>query len=152
MKAKEAMMVERLTQIFGFNFTLDPILLTKLGDAANQAATISSKLLYKSEYDAGNSGAAKTINFTTDGPCQKLTLTADCVLTIATPPAGASGILRVVQNATGNWTITFPANWNTQANVPLVVINTALKATIYSWYSDGTVVYLGLFGTGFDVS
>lgn len=147
------MLVERIEDITGVDFsTEDPLQVKKLGTGATQSGTMSGKLLYKTEFDAGNSGAAKTLSFTTDGPVQKLTLTASCTLTIATPPAGASGILRVVQNGTGGWLLTFPANWNTQANVPLVVVTTALTATIFSWYSDGAVVYYGLFGTAFDVS
>ena len=152
MRAKEAMMVERIEEFLGTDFTDDPMVITRIGANSNQAASVDAKLLYKTEYDAGNSGAAKTLDFVANGPNQKLTLTASCALTIATPPSGASGVLRVVQNATGGWTLTFPANWNTQANVPITVVTTAGKVTIYTWYSDGSVVYLGSFGTAFDVS
>jgi len=151
-REKEAMMVERIVDFLGTVFSADPMLISQLGSGANQAASISSKLFYKTEHDAGNSGSAKTLNFSTDGPIQKLVLTASCTLTISTPPAGASGILRVVQDVVGGWLITFPANWNTQANIAITVTTTASKATIYSWYSDGSVVYLGSFGTSFDVS
>lgn len=152
MRKKEAMMVERIESLFGTDFDDDPMEISQLGYGTNQAASIDNQLLYKNEYDAGNSGSSKTLDFVTNGPNQRLILTASCVLTIASPPAGASGVLRTIQNATGGWALTFPANWNTQANVPITVVTTALKATIYTWYSDGSVVYLGSFGTGFDVS
>lgn len=142
------MFVERLEQQFGFDFADDPIVLTKLGTVIQ----FTGKQTFEPEYDAGNSGAAKTLDWVTNGTTQKLTLTANCVITAAVPPAGTRFLVRVVQNATGGWSITWPANYNFQANIIPPYLTTALKATLWFGYSDGSVVYLSLAGTAFDVS
>lgn len=61
------------------------------------------------EFDAGTSGATKTINWF-NGNAQKLTLTANCAITFtgpltlgsgyATQTGGASYVLRIVQDST----------------------------------------------------
>lgn len=60
------------------------------------------------EYDNGNSGTSKTIDFV-NGHNQKITLTGDCTLTITPPASTAPGYmtLRVIQDATGSRALTF---------------------------------------------
>lgn len=62
-------------------------------------------------FDAGNSGAAKTIDLA-NGNVQKLTLTANCTLTLTSPASGAyrSLLLMVFQDGTGSRTITWPGS------------------------------------------
>jgi hypothetical protein len=64
------------------------------------------------EYDNGNSGAAKTIDFN-NGQNQKITLTADCTFTL-TPISIENSTNRVqitiYQDGTGEWDIILPSN------------------------------------------
>lgn len=59
-------------------------------------------------FDAGNSGAAKTINWPT-AAFQKLTVTANTVLTFNPPATGTYLELYLVQDGTGGRTVTLPA-------------------------------------------
>jgi hypothetical protein len=67
-------------------------------------------------FDIGNSGAAATANLA-NGNVQKITLTANCTLTLTSPATGAyrSMLLMVFQDGTGSRTITWPASvkWGT---------------------------------------
>lgn len=90
------------------------------------------------EFDAGSSGAAKTIDWT-NGCAQKLTLTADTTLTFVDPSEAAFLILRYVQDSTGGWTAAQPA----------AVVDTAgdlrfsaLAETVGYYYFDGTSYHL----------
>lgn len=138
---------ERLEDRFGGDLTADPWVISKVADAIS----ISSKIAYVPEYNAGNSGATLTLNLTTNGPNQKLVLTAACTFTIATPVAGTSGVIRTVQNGSGGNNITWPTNVNFQNDSAPFVTTTASTATLYSYYSDGTVIYMAVFGTNFSV-
>lgn len=82
-------------------------------DAVNDITLVKSKFKTISstvEYDNGNSGAAKTIDFN-NGKRQKLTLTDNCTLTF-TAVAGSNltftTLLKIIQDGTGNWNLTFP--------------------------------------------
>lgn len=148
MKTIEAMFVERMSTLMGVVFTDDPMVITKLGIGVS----VLGKQTYEPTYDAGNSGSAKTLDWAANGTTQKLTLTASCTITAAVPPAGVTFKVNVVQNASGGWSLTWPANYNFQSNITPVVITTALSGTLWQGYSTGSVVYLSVAGTGFDVS
>ncbi len=140
---------ERMDGLTGATWaSQDPVTPTKYG----VSISISTKIPYCPEYDAGNSGASITLNLTTNGPNQKLTLTAACTLTIASPVAGASGYIRTVQNGTGGYALTWPSNVEFEGDTAPTVTTTALKCTIYPWISDGTKIYVGVFGTNYSVS
>lgn len=84
------------------------------GTAGKATLAVESKVMtntgpigYAAEFDAGNSGAAKTINLV-DGSYQKLTLTANaCAITLSSvngPPAVGRYRVKLVQDATGGRT------------------------------------------------
>lgn len=58
------------------------------------------------EYDKGASGTAATINWA-DGQRQCITLNNHCVITLGTPLGVGVCDLRIAQNGTGNWNITW---------------------------------------------
>lgn len=149
MREKEAMMVERIEDLFGTDFTDDPMEVTQFGHTG--VVVSNGKVVYEAEYDAGNSGATKTIDIA-NGTTQKITMTANCVFTIATPPAGATIKLNIVQNGTGGWTFTFGGNVNYQSDIAPVLITTANTSSILQGYSNGTVIFLTSAGTGYSVS
>lgn len=65
---------------------------------------------FKEEVDNGNSGTEKTIDWNA-GQKQKLTLNGNVVLTFTDPSHGVGMLqLKLVQDATGGRTVTFPAS------------------------------------------
>lgn len=108
--------------------------------------TATAKLVNLTEYDAGNSGASKTITWT-DGQNQKLTLTASTTLTFASPGAGMTAKLKLTQGGTGSYTVTWPTiKW---AGGAAPTLSTAVGAIdIVSLYYDGSAYY-GTAGIGF---
>ena len=59
-------------------------------------------------YDAGNSGAATTIDWATNGNLQKVTLTANCTFTFTAPSKPGGQRLIVIGNGT-DYLCTWPA-------------------------------------------
>ncbi len=89
------------------------------------------------ETDNGNSGASKTITWSTVKD-QKLTLTADCTLTFVSPGATGPLTLKLIQDSTGGRNVQWPSSC---INVP--VLSPIANATnIVTFYSDGTNYHL----------
>jgi hypothetical protein len=63
---------------------------------------------FVSEYNVGNSGAAKTINWA-NGNHQRITLTAACAFTFTGLSGPFTGYLKVIQGGVGGFAITWPA-------------------------------------------
>jgi hypothetical protein len=99
-------------------------------------------------FDAGNSGAALTLN-AANGNVQKITLTANCTITLTSPTSGVmcSLTLLVFQDGTGARTITWPASvkWGTAGAPGLTV--TASKMDMISLFTvDGGTNWYGALG------
>lgn len=78
-------------------------------DADGLLAFTAAGVLPGGEYDAGNSGSAKTLDFAANGVAQKLTLTGSPTLTVVDPTAAAYVLIVLVQDGTGGRVVTFPA-------------------------------------------
>jgi hypothetical protein len=100
------------------------------------------------QHDAGNSGAAKTIDWN-DSNCQKLVLTGNCTLTLSNPVAGATYLLRVSQDGTGSRTLTWPAAVHWPGGTAPVITTTASKVDLIALYYDGTSYFGSVVGTNF---
>ncbi len=101
------------------------------------------EVYFDAEVDNGNSGTADTIDWTA-GNKQKSTLTDDVTFTFTDPSGPANLILKLVQDATGSRTVTWPAEvlWP-EGTAP--TLSTAANAVdIVSFYFDGT----NYFGQG----
>jgi len=96
---------------------------------------------YDTMYDAGNSGAATTIDWAANGKLQKLTLTAACTLTFTAPAGGTSLKLKLIQDGTGGWTCAFPASVIWAQGVDPVITPTIAAADVVALYYDGTNYY-----------
>jgi hypothetical protein len=140
---------ERLGGVFGGTWaTDDPILPTKVGPSiAIQSDQANSKY-----YDAGNTGAAKTIDWN-NGPTQKCTLTGNCTFTFSNPVQGATYSLEIAQDAIGSRTLTLPSTvrWTNNSSIP-TLSTTASTVTLVSFYWTGTRYLASLAGSGFNVS
>lgn len=95
---------------------------------------------YFTETDNGNSSTADTIDWTLSNK-QKSTLTGNCTFTFTAPPGPCNLILKLVQDATGSRTATWPASVKWSGGVPPTLTTTASRADIISLYYDGTVYY-----------
>lgn len=92
------------------------------------------------EFNAGNSGAAITINFS-NGSAQKVTLTASSTFTITNGQSGGAYLIRLVQGGAGSFTVTWPLSvkW-TGGTAP--TLSTAVGAVdVIGLYFDGTNYY-----------
>ena len=95
---------------------------------------------YFTETDNGNSGTADTIDWTLSNK-QKSTLTGNCTFTFTAPPGPCNLILKLVQDATGSRTVTWPAAVKWSGGTAPTLTTTASKIDIISFYYDGTNYY-----------
>lgn len=117
----------------------------------NNNVTGVKLLSFNGEYDNGNSGASKTIDFA-NGANQKITLDNNTTLTITTPAAAGHYQLRLIQDGTGGRTVTWAgtaysgSRWGGSASA--VTLNTsAAGVTLVNFFFDGT----NLYQTGFRI-
>lgn len=80
---------------------------------------IGATITHSSVYDNGNSGSSKTINFA-NGQHQKITLNDSPGITISAPGVGIY-YLRIVQDGTGNRTITWITSMYWPNGLPIVL-------------------------------
>lgn len=95
---------------------------------------------FPEEYDNGNSGTAKTIDWG-NGNKQKLTLTGNVTLTFAAPAGVGHFQLRLVQDATGSRTVTWPTI-KTPSGAAVSIASTAADETLVSIFYNGTDYYV----------
>lgn len=95
-------------------------------------------ITFDQEFDNGNSGAAKTIDFN-NGQKQKCTLTDNCVITVTAPSAGVGNFqVRFIQGTIGGHIPSFPTNWTWSNNSDPEWPTAAGAVSIVSGYFDGT--------------
>lgn len=119
--------------------------------AANGQDVHGVKVLGRiAEYDNGNSGAAKSIDWANGGQ-QRVTLNANTTLTIGTPTYAGHYQLRLVQDATGSRTVAWSGltatRWLGATSAP--AINSAANGeTIVSVYYNGSTLTQSLAKVG----
>tara|TARA_R100001086_G_C11848217_1_gene261035 strand:- start:22073 stop:23968 length:1896 start_codon:yes stop_codon:yes gene_type:complete len=99
------------------------------------------------EVDNGNSGAADTIDWGS-GNFQKSTMTGNCTYTFTAPPVKGRFQLKLVQDATGSRTATWPAAVKWPGGTAPTLTTTANAEDIITFYYDGTSYY-GVEGLNF---
>lgn len=99
-----------------------------------------TKTVSFTEIDNGNSSTADTIDWT-QGNKQKSTLTGNCTFTFTAPGGPASLILKLVQDATGSRTVTWPAAVHWSGGTAPTLTTTANKVDIITFYYDGTTYF-----------
>lgn len=101
---------------------------------------IRETIYFDEEYNNGNSGTAITIDWKL-GQKQKLTLTGNATLTFTAPRGPCNLILKVVQDATGSRTITWPSAVKWPGGTAPTLTTTASATDIIALYYDGTNYY-----------
>lgn len=99
------------------------------------------------EFDNGNSGTAKTIDWSIS-PRQKLTLTGNATLTESNLDVNPKGLLRLIQDATGGRSVTWPAARKWQGGSAPILSTSAAALDRVSHDYNGTVTY-GDAGIGY---
>jgi len=95
-------------------------------------------ITFDAEYDNGNSGSSKTINWN-NGQKQKITLTDNCTFTFTAPTSGIGVFrLKLIQDGTGSRTVTWPANVKWPNSTPPTLTTTANAYDIIAFDYDGT--------------
>lgn len=130
---------------------------TQLTLAESQVTNLTSDLASKvsitdgggeTYFDAGNTGAAIALNLA-NGNVQKITLTANCTVTLASPATGAMRTLTllVFQDGVGSRTITWPGSvkWG-NAGAPVLTLTAAKMDMISLFTIDGGVNWYGALG------
>lgn len=108
--------------------------------APKKSVNFGAFTAYFTETDNGNSSTADTIDWTLSNK-QKSTLTGNCTFTFTAPPGPCNLTFKLVQDATGTRTVTWPATVKWSAGTAPTLTTTASRADIISFYYDGTVYY-----------
>jgi hypothetical protein len=95
---------------------------------------------YFTETDNGNSGTADTIDWTLSNK-QRSTLTGNVTFTFTAPPGPCSLVLKLIQDATGTRTVTWPATVHWSGGTAPTLTTTAAKVDIVTFYYDGTTYF-----------
>lgn len=117
------------------------------GDATFEGLTLNKTAIFDEEYDNGDSGASATIDWTV-GNKQKITLTAGCTLTFTAPGGACHLMLKLIQDATGGRSVTWPASVKWIAGSAPTITPDASAVDLVAFYCDGTNYY-GTFGGDF---
>ena len=107
---------------------------------ADDCLEITKTAYFTAEVDNGNSGAADTISWKV-GNKQKSTLTADCTFTFTAPSGACSLTLRLIQDTTAGWDVTWPAAVTWLGDEATWTDGTSSKSIIVSFYYDGTTYW-----------
>lgn len=100
----------------------------------------SGEFYTDSEDDDGNSSTADTIDWST-GNFHKSTMTGNCTYTFTAPSGPTTLLLKLVQDATGSRTATWPATVKWQSGTAPTLSTAASAVDIISFYYDGTNYY-----------
>lgn len=95
--------------------------------------------------DNGNSGASKTINWTTGG-IQKITTTGSCTVSFTAPLNPCTLVLKIIHEASAtSYTYVWPGTVKWQSGTAPTTTNTSGAVDVISFFYDGTNYY-GAFG------
>lgn len=107
--------------------------------ASKAGDVFTGPVSFNTEYDAGNSGTTKTIDFN-NGQKQKLTFTGNCTITFAFPTGVGNYVLRGIGDGTTR-TVTWPAGSKyVGGTAPLAPLTSG--TAIYTVYYDGAVAHI----------
>jgi len=129
------------TQTFTGNKTFGGTLTASGGFTAGSGAQFNTEAVFDAEYDNGNSGSAKTIDWT-NGNKQKLTITENTTLTFTDPSGPCNLILKLVNG--GAYTITWPGEvkWADGSEPSWTSSGTDIVALYYdgsSYFAQGSL-------------
>ena len=98
---------------------------------------VDNTIVFASEFNNGNSSTADTIDWGT-GNKQKSTLTGNCTYTFTAPSGVGNFLLKLVQDATGSRTVTWPATVKWPGGTAPTLSTAGGSVDIVSFYYDGS--------------
>lgn len=102
-----------------------------------KAARLDKQAYQVAIVDNGNSGASKTIDWTS-GLKQEITMTSNCTFTFTDPAGPCNTVLKISQDASGSRTITWDAScWFSGGTAPTLT-STGNAVDIACFFFDGT--------------
>jgi hypothetical protein len=105
--------------------------------------SVVETVYFVSEYDNGNSGVLKTINWA-NGQQQKLTLTGNCVLTFTGLNGPSRFTLKLIQGGIGGFSVTWPVGTFGSAAAAPALTAAVGSVDILAIYYDGTQCHVGM--------
>lgn len=101
----------------------------------------NNEIIYFTEYDNGNTGAALDIKWDSNGHKQKITLNDSPTITFTDPPGACNLLLKVNQDATGNRDIDWSGNFRWPGGSKPTLTSSGSAMDIVTFYFDGTNYY-----------
>ena len=91
------------------------------------------------EFDNGNSGTARAINFLANGPLQRVTRNGSATYTLTPPLAPGTLVLKFVHDTTATvYTVTYAPAVKNPGGTAFTFTNTSAAIDIVTLYWDGT--------------
>jgi hypothetical protein len=112
----------------------------KSDDTAGAALATVKTLTFDGEFSNGSSGVAATIDWTA-AQKQVITLTGNCTFAFTAPLGAGNFLLRLVQDATGGRTATWPAAVKWGGGAAPTLSTAANAVDIASFYWNGSNYY-----------
>lgn len=109
-------------------------------DIDNKPVKNMQNASFQQEHDNGNSGTSDQINWNNSNK-QLSTLTGNCTFTFVDPNGPTNMLVRLVQDATGGRTVTWPASVKWPGGTAPTLSTAANAIDIVSFYFDGTNYY-----------
>jgi hypothetical protein len=98
-----------------------------------------SQSVRDTEFNAGNSGAAITLNFATNGPLQRVTRTTNCTFTLVAPSLPQFVVLKLLHDGTTTtYTVAFSPTVKWDHGVAPPWSNGINQVDIVTLYWDGS--------------
>ena len=88
----------------------------------------------------GSSGATKNINWSA-GAAHLLTLTANCTLTFTVPPGPCTLSIKLIQDVTGGWLVTWPTMYWPNGSPPTLTTTPSSGMDLVTLWYDGVNFY-----------
>lgn len=109
-------------------------------------SSFETKTPYFTEYNNGTGGATPTINWSTNGLRQRITMGEAATFSFTAPPGHCNLLLKIIQGGTA-YAATWPASveWGADGAPDLSAIN---STHIVTFYYDGTT-YFGAYKLGY---
>jgi hypothetical protein len=127
-------------EIIAFDKDLNPIIAGG-SDLTLESLVINATAVFDEEYDNGNSGTTKTIDWN-NGNKQLITMTGNCTFTFTAPPGACNLVLRFVQDGTGSRVATWPATVRAPGGADEMLLSQIpASVDIVCLYWNGTTYY-----------
>jgi hypothetical protein len=122
------------------NLTWDATTLSVLNVTITNDLNLSGGVAHGIEFDNGTAGAADTIDWNA-GNNQRSTLDENVTYTFTDPPGPTKLVLRIIQDAGGTNTVTWPASVEWEGGAAPTISAGSNAIDVVSFYHDGTTYY-----------